>query len=161
MVVVGCCCFDIMLVIDCYCCCFFVVLFLLFCSCRCGSCCLSATQHMNRKTTKTLVSYCCLPFVPGRVLPRERPTTQNKKNKGLFLPPLFLILVVFLYFCVSFSLGYPFFYLFSFVFVLFCFSLPLSFFFHSFSSLLVPSNFKKAAKGQETMKKKKKRRQHQ
>ena len=102
----------------------------------------------------TLVSYCCLPFVPGRVLPGERPTTQNKKIKFCFILPLFFILVVFLSF--SCFICFDFLYLSSFVSVVPLFlSSFLIFPSIHFFSLPFLSNFKKAAKGKNTMKRKK------
>ena len=139
----------------CYCCCCFVI-FGCFCYCCFVfvvfvACLPKNTAANQQKTTKTLVSLCFLPFVPGRVLPRETPTTQNQKiTKGLFVfPPLLSSLLCFLlYVFHSFLL-----FLFLSLFICFCF---FGFFFLIYLpfmfSLPCPSNFKEAAKTKETMK---------
>ena len=135
---------------------FLSLLFLLFV-------CPRATQQINKKTTKTIVSYCCLPFVLGKALPRERPTTQNKKQKtrGLFHSSfVFHPCCVFFFLCFICFLDCPFFvwiFLFSLslslsLSLLFCFCLSfVSLFLSHFSSINLSSlpfasNFKKQQK---------------
>ena len=82
----------------------------------------------QKQTTKTLVSYCCLPCVPGRVLPRERPTKKKKKLKVCFIPPSFFSLLCFISFVFCFV-----FYLSSFASVFLLFYFFHLFFFFSLS----------------------------
>ena len=111
-VVVGCCC---CFRYYCCCCCFVVIvvvccllffiglLFLLFCYFFFAVCLPKNTPTNKQKNYKNPCFIVFLPFVPGKALPRERPTTPNPNNtKGLFSPPQFLFLVVFISHCVSF-----------------------------------------------------------
>ena len=149
----GCFCFRcFVFLLLCFCCFVFLVLFLslLFLLFVCPR----TTQPINKKTTKTLASYCCLPFVPGKVLPRERERDQQhktKNTKGLFHSSFvfhpchvsfFLFHFIFLFYLSSFVS----------VFLLFLSSF-LNFL--PFIFIPFPSNFTKATRGKETMKKKK------
>ena len=122
------------------------------------------TLQQIKKKQKPLFHSVFWPFVPGKISPRERPTTQNDKNNKrsvlFFFPVLLLFVVVFPYLCVSRFACYS-----SFISLICFFSLICLFFTHLVLLFLppFPSNCKAAEEGKKRqwMKKKTKRKQHE